>query len=270
MLANEQLQQAREDLATRDVEMQELRDRVAELEKLQKQQQSLIAMKDSDLAAAQQRLAESSKQDAAGSLAWLWVGLVLLVLGVVAWLLSRRRKPSPLNVASREGFSADALAAALPAGAVAFDQGNDDAHAVDVEAAAAFGADALEDADAVPSQDADMPLWAMPVEAAVEPLPPVESNPAFMREASRGHARPQELPLASEPAAADEARWLAGDMASVAPLNPAPAGRERLELAIAYLDLGDAETARTLLNEVALGSDPLARTEALELLNRLG
>jgi pilus assembly protein FimV len=59
-------------------------------------------------------------------------------------------------------------------------------------------------------------------------------------------------------------------MAAVAPLNPAPAGRERLELAIAYLDLGDAETARTLLNEVAVGTDPKARAEALELLNRLG
>ncbi|WP_269791544.1 FimV/HubP family polar landmark protein [Stenotrophomonas sp. Iso1] len=275
MLANEQLQQAREDLATRDVEMQELRDRVAELEKLQKQQQSLIAMKDSDLAAAQQRLAESNKQDAAASLGWLWLGLALLVLAVVAWALSRRRKPSPLKTASREGFNADTLAAALPAGAVAFDHGNDGARDADLEASAAFATDARkdegEDVVTLPPHDADMPLWAKP-EAAVagEPLPPVESKPALMFEASRGYARPQELPSVSEPAAADEARWLAGDMAAVAPLNPAPAGRERLELAIAYLDLGDAETARTLLNEVALGSDPLARTEALELLNRLG
>lgn len=273
MLANEQLQQAREDLATRDVEMQELRDRVAELEKLQKQQQSLIAMKDSDLAAAQQRLAESNKQEAVASLGWLWLGLALLVLGAVAWLLSRRRKPSPLKSAPRDGFSADSLAAALPATAVAFDQDNDDARDAEVEAPTAFAADAWKEADAVatPSHDADMPLWAKPEAAvAVEPLPPVESKPAFMFEASRGYARLQELPSISEPAAEDEARWLAGDMASVAPLNPAPAGRERLELAIAYLDLGDAETARTLLNEVALGSDPLARTEALELLNRLG
>ncbi|MEG1681706.1 MAG: FimV/HubP family polar landmark protein, partial [Stenotrophomonas sp.] len=56
---------------------------------------------------------------------------------------------------------------------------------------------------------------------------------------------------------------------TVAPLNPAPAGRERLELAIAYLDLGDAETARTLLNEVAASADPQARGEALELLGRM-
>src|SRR5690606_26177566 len=67
MAANEQLRQAREDLATRDAEVQDLRERVADLEKLQKQQQSLIAMKDSDLAAAQQRLADSAKREGAGS-----------------------------------------------------------------------------------------------------------------------------------------------------------------------------------------------------------
>ena len=273
MLANEQLQQAREDLATRDVEMQELRDRVAELEKLQKQQQSLIAMKDSDLAAAQQRLAESSRQDAAGSLGWLWVGLVLLVLGVVAWLLSRRRKPSPLKGAPHGGFNAEALVPVMPATATAFDHGNDDVHGADVEVDPAFAAGAWKDEGvaADSSQDADAPLWVLSEPpAAVDPRPPVKTQPAFTFEAPHGYARPQELPSASEPAAADEARWLAGDMAAVAPLNPAPAGRERLELAIAYLDLGDAETARTLLNEVALGSDPLARTEALELLSRLG
>ena len=54
------------------------------------------------------------------------------------------------------------------------------------------------------------------------------------------------------------------------PLNPAPAGRERLELAIAYLDLGDVETARTLLQEVASGLDPAARDEAMQLLREIG
>ncbi len=273
MLANEQLQQAREDLATRDVEMQELRDRVAELEKLQKQQQSLIAMKDSDLAAAQQRLAASNKQEAAASLGWLWLGLALLVLGAVAWLLSRRRKPSPLKAASRDGFNAEALASAMPATAAELDRVGDEVPVADVDAPAAFVAESWKEeghATREP-QVVDVPAWVIPeAPAAVDPLPPVEHKPTFMFEASRGYARPQEGPPVSEPAAADEARWLAGDMAAVAPLNPAPAGRERLELAIAYLDLGDAETARTLLNEVAVGSDPSARNEALELLNRLG
>lgn len=51
---------------------------------------------------------------------------------------------------------------------------------------------------------------------------------------------------------------------------PQPGSRERLELAIAYLDLGDADTARGLLQEVATGTDPAAREQALELLGRLG
>ncbi|NEK66174.1 MAG: ferrous iron transporter B, partial [Xanthomonas perforans] len=46
MAANQQLQQAREDIATRDAELQDLRTRVADLEKLKQQQQALIAMKD--------------------------------------------------------------------------------------------------------------------------------------------------------------------------------------------------------------------------------
>jgi pilus assembly protein FimV len=62
----------------------------------------------------------------------------------------------------------------------------------------------------------------------------------------------------------------ADPVARVAPLNPAPAGRERLELAVAYLDLGDTVTARDLLNEVAAGNDETARQEALQLLRDLG
>ena len=41
------------------------------------------------------------------------------------------------------------------------------------------------------------------------------------------------------------------------------------ELAIAYLDLGDAQTARTLLLEVAEGGDLHSRAQARELLARL-
>jgi len=47
------------------------------------------------------------------------------------------------------------------------------------------------------------------------------------------------------------------------------AGQERLELAIAYLDLGDAQTARTLLLEVAEGGDLHSQAQARELLARL-
>ncbi len=299
MAANEQLRQAREDLATRDAEVQDLRERVADLEKLQKQQQSLIAMKDSDLAAAQQRLADSAKREGAGSSGWLWLGLALLVLGVVGWLLARRRKPSPLPRGPRDEFSVDALAASMPASAVALGAQHAHEHEEDETLHAPVDEAVLAQEEQAGSEDPDvwdapqpmaeperqvappqpyeepMPAWlksvpTVPVVAESTRAVPT-SEPTLLFEASRSYElRDPAPPHAGEPAAADEARWLAGDMASLAPLNPAPAGRERLELAIAYLDLGDAETARTLLNEVASGSDLKARIEAMELLSRLG
>lgn len=58
-LMNEQLRQAKEDVASRDAEIQELRSRVAELEKLQQDQQKLISLKDDALASAQKQLADA-------------------------------------------------------------------------------------------------------------------------------------------------------------------------------------------------------------------
>lgn len=61
----------------------------------------------------------------------------------------------------------------------------------------------------------------------------------------------------------------AADGQRQASLKPSPGSRERLELAIAYLDLGDADTARTLLEEVAGSADAGSRQQAMELLARL-
>jgi pilus assembly protein FimV len=72
-------------------------------------------------------------------------------------------------------------------------------------------------------------------------------------------------------ASGDETSNAADPVADEAPIAPIGSpGRDRLELAIAYLDLGDAETARTLLHEVAVGADPHSQAEARELLARLG
>ena len=46
-------------------------------------------------------------------------------------------------------------------------------------------------------------------------------------------------------------------------------GHERIELARAYIDLGDHDTARGLLQEVAAGGDPDARAEAVRMLQDL-
>jgi len=216
MLANQQAQQTKEDLAAREAEVQELRAQVAELEKLKQQQDKLIAMKDSDLAAAQQRLAQSNGAASSGTPMWAWVGWILLIAGALAWLLtSRRQRVAPPKPAPRKPlFDAPiATVAAAP----------------------------------TPTVDTPAP------EIVVAPAPAAMS-------AASSPARPTWH--SGEPAA-DAA-------ASVAPLNPAPAGRERLELAIAYLDLGDTVTARDLLNEVAAGNDEAARQEALQLLRDLG
>ncbi len=206
MLANEQLQQTREDLAARDTEIEELRAQVAELEKLKEQQDALIALKDSDLAAAQQRLAES-QGGAAGMPAWLWGGLGLLLLGVVAWGLLSRRKAQTAVVAPTTRYDSAALAAAMP----------------------------------------ERPVVADTAPEPAAPLPEPAGGPTW-------HSAESGVDAELE----------------VAPLNSAPAGRDRLELAVAYLDLGDAETARDLLREVLDGDDPVAREEAARLLNELG
>jgi len=312
MLGNEQLRQAKEDIATRDAEIGDLKQRVAELEKLKEQQQSLIAMKDNDLAAAQQRLAQAPGAPGAGT-PWYWLGLPLLVLVALgAWLL-RRRKPSPLPPL-REEHDAAGLAAALPAGAAldtlteqdagvnfAADGGRQepampawaatadhDVPAADIHedaSPAEWRAGELDEDERVelPAAVNDLPRWDDPAgAAAVAPIEPAEvAVPEYALQAEqepqfRGvfdlPAEPHEhetaapVDLHDDRAAAEDAVGSAADNGH----DWAPRiGQERLELAIAYLDLGDAQTARTLLQEVAEGGDLHCQAQARELLARL-
>ena len=227
MLANEQLQQSKEDLAAREAEVQELRSQVADLEKLKAQQEKLLAMKDSDLAAAQQRLAQGNGSD--GSVpVWAWAGFGLLFVGVLAWgFAQRRQRVSPSPVPRNPVFDG-----------------------------ASPGSRAAELAAGMPAAPA-----AAPEPVASPVLEPVVIVPAA------APPRP-----ARKPTPAQGPTWHAGGTAPVAPAAaaPAPAGRDRLELAVAYLDLGDVATARDLLNEVAAGNDVVARDEALQLLRDIG
>ncbi|WDM69778.1 FimV/HubP family polar landmark protein [Xanthomonas cucurbitae] len=312
MAANQQLQQAKEDIATRDAELQDLRTRVADLEKLKQQQQALIAMKDTDLAAAQKRLAAApqSAPQGGGVPLWLIGGLVLIVVAVVAWLAARRRKPSPLPPLPRRQFdfmppgtplAEDAAQNAAPA------TGADERDGL--HASAFEQADLREDARAHPAQPLSgvlrrEPLLAEPVVApvvvnsdewralrAAPPAPPAESEPAALPSEPQPDAA---HPAFAEPAppSADESRVdpdqavqhqapqhpLDVEPAPVAPVaapNPladrqfALAGRDRLELAVAYMDLGDKDTARGLLLEVTATGDEATRAEAAQLLERL-
>lgn len=344
MLANEQLRQAKEDVATRDAEIQELRERVAELEKLKAQQQSLITLKDNELAAAQQGLEQApGPRDSAGG-GWYWLGLVVLLLVVGGWALVRRRKPSPLPPLSRDGLDGTALAAAVPAADSVDElaaQQEDVQRVPDEEAvveadvyaglrrepvfslapsmhdaqphdrldATQWSADVTDEAPVLPEVEAtaasaygiDADAQHVTVDDALlrEPVPLIEppahaleaaAQPSFRGvfefpdesvtgeehrlDASDDHAGLDAAPVIAsvdDTARADDTADAAAPPADEAPIAPVGSpGRDRLELAIAYLDLGDAETARTLLHEVAVGADPHSQAEARELLARLG
>ena len=290
MLGNEQLRQAKEDVATRDAEIQELRNRVAELEKLKQQQASLIAMKDTDLAAAQQRLADSPATREAGSGGWAWLGLAVLLLVVAGWAVSRRRKPSPLPPLRRDGLDAASLAAAVPVADYVDElaaQREVEADEPDLRDAPDYvlaDTDALDGARREPVftlepqpghvQDDVVDAVATPVVVAPVVHAPVDDHvPPHALEAA---AQPSYRGVFEFPEDTGEAAREAPAPAPVtapAPADTAPLGapgRDRLELAIAYLDLGDADTARILLLEVAQAGDPHSQQQAHELLSRLG
>ncbi|WP_242108549.1 FimV/HubP family polar landmark protein [Luteimonas aquatica] len=222
MLRQEDVQQTRETLAARDAEVQELKARVADLEKLQQDQQKLIAMKDGELAAAQRKLAAQqqpatpapSPSTSQGSSVALWPWLtVAVVVALLAWLFLRRK------------------AAPAPARRAVFDS--------------APTLSELTARDAAPGADR-------------APPPPAATR------APTWHAGDLAAASTASAAAAPSA------VASTAATEPAtPIDDERLELARAYLDLGDVDTARSLLQEVAAGGDATARGEAARLLRDL-
>lgn len=229
-MLQQELTTTKETLAAREAEAEELKTRVAELEKLQQQQQQLIAMKDSELAAAQQRLADTQKQQTQASvLPWvIGIGGALVLGALVAWFLRRRD-------AARPSFLAPAAAPSVA-----------DAFVPDNSAEAATEA-------LFANEPVAAPVVAAPVRA-VEPVvvAPIVAAPV----------RAAEPPLRAVPA------WHTGGAAQV--VDPAAqAAHERLELARAYLDLGDLAGARQLLGEVVINGDLAARQQASRMLREL-
>lgn len=225
--------QGRESLAAREAEVAELKARVADLERLQAQQQQLISLKDSELAAAQDRLAGSNAETGTatgdpatgetpaqgGGVPWVWIGLALLVVAAIAWLVARRGAATP----RRPRF------------------------------------------DAPPPRDANR-IGAEPIAPAPAPVdvevvaPPVSRT---VPDAPTWHAGGLPPPPATPDANADAAP----EPPSEQSFEPSSDGVERLELARAYLDLGDIDTARGLLHEVAADGDAGQRSEARRLLD---
>ena len=228
MVRQEQLQQTQETLAARDAEVQELKTRIADLEKLQQEQQKLIALKDGALADAQRNLAakqqaaattaataQPAKADDASAPLWPWLAGGLVVVLLAAWLLMRR-KATPAQPVFSPPMSVD-----------------------------------------------DAPAPASTAHAA-RPEPPHRDAPAWHADDAPGDS------IAAAAAAAIPSPPPTPVAAYAEPVNAAATpGADRLELARAYLDLGDRDTARTLLQEVAQAGDPDARDEAARLLRDL-
>ncbi len=246
-MLRQELQQANESIAARTAEVEELKARLADLEQLQAQQQQLIALKDAELAAAQQRMEASNQEQAASaaSIPWLWLGVGLLIVAALAFVLGRRGR-TPATLPGRRLDSA-ALAAGMPGGGVA---------------------------------PASSPAPAFVVTPTAPPTPvappvPAAAGPTWHAGQGSAHHPQSSAPAAVEPQAAPAVVVDAEVPADVAPSPPAldpvtpPVGVERLELARAYLDLGDTDTARTLLQEVLHGDDPGAATDAARLLRTL-
>jgi pilus assembly protein FimV len=259
-MLRQELQQTKETLAARDAEVAELKARVADLEQMQQQQQRLIAMKDNALANTQQGAASAAASSQAqpagaeaatqpqGASAWLWVLPLALLVAAVAWWL-RRRSRAPAAARPAEG--------AVPKVSDQFAKSDSDDARAGVAASAAVAA-------------ADAPATAAPGWAgrAHKPAAPAPKHASKLVVAADS-AAPTWM---AGPGAMDAtAPADSGDASTLAALNQAPAGRERIELARAYAELGDRNTARSLLQEVIDGNgDEALRSEAARLLQSLG
>ncbi|GAA5075808.1 type IV pilus assembly protein FimV [Lysobacter panacisoli] len=242
-MLRQELQQNQETIAAREAEVKELKSRVAELEQLQQKQQQLMAMKDSELAAAQQRLAKSNNEAApsgGSALPWAIGGGALLLVLVGGWLWRRRPSKPVFRAPSAAAPSiADAFAEPLA----------DEPEAVEAAIVEAQAEEARVEetprAAVVESDEPPFELTPQPTRARPAPTPSAPIAPAWHVASNggrRGHVEPT---LATQP------------------------GQERLELARAYLDLGDTESARQLLSEVVINGDLAARQQASRMLQEL-
>lgn len=124
-MLSQELQQTKESLAARDAELQELKSRIAELERLQADQQRLLELKDSELAAVQKRVvtaqqapepAPAPAPEARDPTWWPWLlgGAALLAAALGWWWRRRASRARPAFRAPPASSSAPTLAAAFP------------------------------------------------------------------------------------------------------------------------------------------------------------
>ncbi len=270
-MLQQQLRQKDEDIAAKAAEIGELKERVAELEKLKQQQDQLLSMKDSELAAAQQRLADArtaappppaapattaqaaqptEQPQSSSPMPWLWGSLGLVVMALLVWLFVRRTPKTTPKSPPRRGFDSSTLAASMAAPTL------DDAPTVEANA----------DVDV----DTPPPAAAEPAPATtVVDLADVPGTPAPRAEAPNWHSGwVKTTPPPPAPADAPVPRFVPQE--PDLPPPPQASVEQRMKLARAFLDIGDDHSAKELLRELLDGPDPAARTEAARMLRELG
>ena len=339
-MLRQELQETRETLAARDAQLEELKSRVAELEKLQADQQRLLSLKDSELAAAQQRLGSAGEPAAEASappapardsvLPWVLGAAALLALVLGVWRM-RRRDSTRSAFRAPSGAATTDLTAAFPhrdesaredllvvqppderdaavaplassnAAATSADLAGDTGPRVGTPTAAAAepvapintrlapegaprwhaGAPAPIDAQGAPTDEAPRPTEAGRDPRTGTPAPApllfVEDAPADSPDESRDAGGSVDEPGESadgfsfaDEAVTGDAGADAGLAASTGRTSPTPpVENERIELAQAYIELGDHDSARQLLGEVAVTGDHASRQYAARLLRQL-
>lgn len=243
----QELQTTKETLAARDAEVQELKSRLADLEKLQQQQQQLITLKDSELAAAQQRLAQSNQAAAKPP---------------VAAAQTETKTAAPAQADSGTALWLGGGLLLVLVGLIGW-------------WLARRGRRVPAPKSARPTTDSAALAASMPNAAAVdEPEVPASFAASVPPAAAKSRSNGVAPSLSAAPqwtgntTAAAAPTWHGGNSAGAAN-GELRVGHERIELARAYMDLGDHDTARGLLQEIVQVGDPDARAEAVRLLQDL-
>ena len=197
-------------------------------------------------------------------------GLVALA-GLLGLMLRRPREPEP---APRSRFDASALAASMAA-ARAESQPAANPRADDAPAAAKDSPKPVAMAEPVP---ASQPVWTdehvatpLPTTVAASSPAPVADEPATPIAAHDDWVIPSEVTLAPpEPAPA----LPASNPTSMRPAMPGigdanPSVATKLELAHAYMDIGDHDGARSMLEEVLIEGNAGQQEQAFAMLDQL-
>lgn len=284
-MLQQELRQRDEDIAAKSAEIGELKERLAELEKLKDEQQKLLSLKDSELAAAQARLAEVNRAgqvrtaapatktgtqqaapadaaDKSTMMPWLWGGLGVVALALLAWLVGGRRKQSPPP--RRSVFDSETLAAGMAAPALA-----------DTAAPEAPAANASADTDEAVAADAPADgAAAIPADAPAAAPAAAADTPAWHSSWVKVEAAPQPAPVdaAAEQAVdtgADARAAVVDDLPDLTSVPAQASPEQRFKLARAFLDVGDENSAQQLLLELLDHEDEAVSDEAARMLSKL-